>query len=302
MALRILPCRHTVPFEERDESPLETASRIAGGSVSSRRWVVATADKAQFIKEMLGYTEVVGGNTVIHRPHVYTFVGKTVTAKTAGIKPFGDRMDTGADRRFAVYATFEIEISYDIPQHTTQESEAYQSEITITETIQPASEFTTVNIEGLYWKHPTMGPQPMDALDAPGRINHLSEWVIEIRNALFLPAGVWGYPGYVNKYPVYSRRLNFWFPPETLHCSHPTVVKEETYDATTFAITLRFLYKNNGLVREVLGGPFVVAGWNHFGHHNSIGAYGTTSYERICDNVGNIKFSYPRIDFRNIVP
>lgn len=289
MSVQILPSRFTVDFEELDGSPTENISVEWEGISVNRSFRCAAADRMSLVKSFLGWTEYLGLNIIIHRPHVYTYISNDLMAYNAAIKPEGKIQAVIGDSRFANYPYATVEISYKIPQALM--AECYGAFVTISETLQEASEFVTLPEEKLFWKVDGGVYLPLDLLDAPGKVNKLLEWTYEIRNALYMPPGIWGYPGHVNAYECYSRTFDIRFPAGTLLCGNPTVSKEVSFSATTFNILLRFLAKNNGTY-------LIPKGWNYF---PNVGRSGVdVSFEPIYDSAGNPKIFYPFADFRNI--
>lgn len=290
MSVRILPCNFTVDFEEMEGSPVENVSVEWAELGVSREFKCAAADRFSLVRSLIGFTEVFGANVVIHKPHAYTFISELVMCTNVEVKPFG-KMIAGPDSRFSNYQDVIVSAIYKIPQGVM--AEAFGALVTITETLQEASEFITLPEKGLYWLVST-GPfvgEELDYMDAPGKISQLLEWTYEIRNALYVPAGVWGYPGHVNTYEVYSRTFDIRFPAGTLLCGNPTVSKEISFSATTFNISLRFLAKNNGTYAAPKG-------WNYFPRVSKVG--GAISFEPIYDTNGVAKIIYPYADFRSI--
>lgn len=289
MAVRILPCRLTVPFSELDGSPTENIAVEWTGFGANRSLKVAAANRMQLIKELLGYKEYVGGNLLIHQAHEYRYISNLLTAVSVTTKPFGKIAATPGDSRFADYPDSIVDVVYKIPQWRT--AQFYEGLVTVTDTVQPSTEFITINTEKLYWD--AAQAEPLDSMDAPGKLIHTLEWIQEIRNAIVLLPGVWGLPGYVNSYPVYSRFLNTTFPAGTLLCEPPTVDREVSFDSIpTYNITIRFVAKNNGTYA-------VPRGWNYFPRWNAGGT--SVSWLPLYDGVGNVKIFYPFADFRNII-
>lgn len=288
MAIQVVPCQFYVPFEELKGSPEESIS-VEWQGVSARRTLqCATVHRVSLIRSFLGWTEVIGANIIIHRPHIYGIISNLLTACTAATKPFGQMSQEPGDARFADYPYCRIEIGYKILESTLA---AAYGQVSITETLHDAGEFVTIPTKGLYWGTGG-GKEAIDEMDAPGKINRLLEWTIDIRGAVAVPAGVEGHPGKVNSVEEVSSSFGYKFPPGTLLCGNPTIVKEVSFAATTYDVTLRFLAKNNGTY-------VAPRGWNFFPRISAAGA--TVSYERITDGTDNKDF-YASADFSDIMP
>jgi len=284
--IRILPCLFTVDFEEMEGSPEERVSTEWQELGAIRVFRCAAGDRFQLAREFMGYTTVFGNVVKIHKAHSYSCIGADVQAVSAEIKPIG-KMIAAPDIRFANYPKGEVRITYKLPPELFR---AYGGLVSVTETLQAASEFVTVPIKGLFWYVDGINNEPITVGDAPGKINNLEEWTYEVRRARAVPAGVWNAPGYVNMKPVYSRSLDRYFPSETLLCRNPTVQREITFSDITFNITLRFLIKNNGT-------PSDPKGWNYFPRISKPGA--SVSYEYMFDGKASIteKIFYTPLDF-----
>lgn len=250
MAIRIVPHRFTVDFEELKGSPTESLSRdFWKGTGAVRVFRCASADRIKLANELLGYM----AGFVYHLPHPYTDISRLLVATNIATNPVG-KISGQDDAKFANYPKTDLTVTYTIPQET---FEAFGGLVTVTETIQEASEFVTLPTKGLFWYVDGVANEPIREFDAPGKVNKLLEWTYEIRNAQFVPGIIWYNYGKVNAYSIYSRSLDTTFPAETLLCGSPTVVRETTYYSTGYNITLRFLIKNNG----TFANPF---GWNHY--------------------------------------
>lgn len=290
MSVRILPARFTVNFEEKDGSPTESIAVEWTGFGVNRTFMVAASDRMQLIKEMLGYKEIIGGNLIVHQAHEYRYISSLLTAVSASVKPLGAKMGTDPDDiRFANYADSVVDIVYKIPQW--RMAEAYGGLISITETVQPTTEFVTISEQKLYWDNTQT--EELDSMDAPGLLIHGLEWTYEVRGALEVLPGVWGHPGKVNSRIVASNILGVWFPVGTLLCMPPTVVRELSFDAMpTYNITLKFVAKNNGTASSPKG-------WNWFPYFGKTGA--NVTWQPIYDDAGAEKIFYPYADFRDII-
>ena len=288
MAIQVVPCQFYVPFEELKGSPEESFS-LEWQGVGVRRTLQCTAGhRLSLINSFLGWVGYVGTDIIIHRPHVYGDISNLLTACTATTKPFGQMSNVPGDARFADYPHCIVEIGYRILESTLA---AAYGQVSIRETLNDAGEFVTLPTKGLYWG--TGGEKEgIDEMDAPGKVNKLLEWTVDIRGAVVVPANVWGHPGKINSAEITAPTIGVVFPPGTLLCGNPTIVKEVSFTTTTYDITLRFLAKQNG--------TFIAPkGWNFFPRISAAGS--TISYERITDGTDNKDF-YASADFNDIIP
>ncbi len=299
MIIRTIPCRFTVDFEELDGSPTEQITSdltpaFFTGTSATRVFRCASGDRMRLAREFLGYR-----SGVIYRlPHSYSDIANIVVATSIAMKPFG-KMSGQRDNKFANYPKTDLTVTYTIPPEIV---EAFGSLVTVTETMREASEFVTCSTKGLYWYVDGVNNEPTDEFDAPGVVNHLLEWTYEIRRSQYIPNGVWGHPGKVNEFAIYSRTFGKTFQPDTVLCCSPEVTQEKSFSDTSYNIRLRFLVKDNGLTAS---GDYAL-GWNHFPRRSD-----TTDtdvvYERIVrakdapDTSAGWKIFYPREDFRDIL-
>ena len=293
MIMRRIPNRITVDCQELEGSPTEEASaEFWQGTRATRIFQCASVDRIKLINEFLGYWSV--PNTY-HEPHSYIDLSFLCVATSAATKPFGKMGQARIDPRFADYPKTIVIFSYSIPPET---FEAFGGLVTVTESMQDASEFLTCSKKGLYWYVDGVTNELISDFDAPGKINNLMEWTYEIRRAQVVPAGVWGYPGSVNNATCHSDTYGRYFPVETLLCGSPEITVERTYNKTFYNIRLRFLVKNNG----TLSAP---KGWNHF-PRRSITDDVDVSYERMVravdapNTASGWKLFYPLADFSTI--
>lgn len=291
--MRIVANRITVDFEELKGSPTEKVSYDFWTGTGATRVVRCNSNvRLRLIQEFLGYWQ----GSIYHRPHPYLDLDPSgiLVATDAATVPVG-KITGQSDRRFADYPKVDVTITYSIPPEV---FEAFGGLVSITESMRDASEFLTCDTKGLFWYVDGVTNEPISNFDAPGKINNLTEWTYEIRGAVRVPNGVWGYPGSVNQATSYSNTYDRYFPAETLLCCAPEVTKERNFNRTYYNIRLRFLAKNNG----TLASP---RGWNHFPRRHDTTIV-DTSYERIVraidapNTITGWKVFYPLADFSTI--
>lgn len=283
MALFVIPCAVAVDFEELDGSPTELIyAGEAGKSIITRTLRCKSLDRARLIREFLGWTEYVGANVIIHRPHAYQVMTQWLYAFSADTIPQGRIQSSIGDSRFADYEFSHVVIKYGEPPLL---ENAYGGLVEYRETLTSASEFTTYPQENLYWGTGG-GKVPLDVLDAPTRITIMLEWIIEISGVLTLPT----LPNYIGKINSAQETSysGFNFAAGTLLCSGAESVQNTSYGLvgykTTYDMTLRFLYRPEG--------------WNFFPRPSEGGT--SVSWERITDGTDNKNF-YDAIDFSGLI-
>ena len=276
--------RITINCEELEGSPVETASaEFWNGTSATRTFRCLSIDRIKLINEFLGYWD----RNVWHEPHSYTDLTFLCVATSAATKPVG-KMSGQLDNRFAQYPKTDVTFTYTIPPET---YEAFGGLITITETVNSASEYLTFPAKSLFWD--AGQTEPLDPMDAPAKISHLTEWTYEARHVRNVPSGIFTFPGHINSIAVPSDTLRFIFPAGTLLCGVATVVRQTSFGRTDYDVTVKMLYKNNGDLTTPLG-------WNYFPNPSKTG--GPIEFGRIYDDGGTAKEFYPAADLRPIVP
>ena len=286
MAIRFIPNRMTMPFEELDGSPEEMITSRWAGSRSTRKIKCLSVNRIAVVNELLGFREFVGGNVLIHLPAPYGPDMPNLIATSAVVKPFGRTSAVPRDTRWADYEHVIISINYE--WNTRIESSVYGL-ITLRETIQDVSDFVTLPTRNLYWGTGG-GKEAIDAFDAPGKINYGLEWTYEITGAHTVPEQIFDPVGKLNLYAITAPGVNRTFPPYTLLYAAPVVESELTYSGTIYRIVLRFLQKNNGTFVDPKG-------WNWFPRISASGA--DITYEPITDGTDS-KNIYNGMDFRGV--
>lgn len=280
-----VPCEITVSgVEPRPGSPKESAAWA--DSHVTRILRCAWGDRLTLAKELLGYSE--GG--IVHLPHEYepaetseTWEGlycyKVDMVGLGGEKP-------GLDTTTGNYKYAEVTAYYKTPDYTIPDEETY-----VTESLEPSAEFRTVSNQNLYWD--AGATTKLKASEAPPRIIRHTDWVYTVHRAAAIPAEYFYLPGGVNNVPTYSVALDKWFAAETLLCCNPTLSREITSTgAQAWTITFRFSHQNNGTFSSPLG-------WNHFARDSTIG--NDTTWGRLYDVSGNIRYIYPLTDFSGLI-
>lgn len=288
MAVRFIPHRLTVPFEELDGSPEERSTNAWAGDGATRRLKCLATNRIALERELLGYIEYFGSNALIHLPAPFGIDRPNLVATNVVIKPYGKVSGVISDTRYANYIYVILDVTYEVATKVLSERYGF---ITLVEELRDLSEFVTLPTKNLYWN--TGGnKEAIDAFDAPAKIDYNLEWVYTISNAYTVPSQIFSYVGMVNSTSITNHDASMIFRPGTLLYASPVIIKEMTFGGIVYRITLRFLHKDNGLV-----GVGLYAGWNYFPRISASGS--TTTYERITDGTDNKDF-YNSADFRDV--
>ena len=293
MAVRFIPNRLTVPFEELAGSPEERSAGTWAGDTATRRLKCLSIHRLALGRELLGYTELQGGDAaagiLIRLPAPFGPDRPTLVATNVVTKPFGRVSGVPSDTRFANYEHSILDVAYEVATRVLSTRYGF---VTLSEEIRDVSEFVTLPTKGLYWG--TGGAkEAITTGDAPGKINYGTEWLYTISGAFHVPAQIFDYVGMVNSVEIPAGTTapqGQVYPPYTLLYASPVVGAEMTFRGTIYRITLRFLHKDNGTIA-------VPKGWNWFPRISAAGA--AVTYERITDGTDS-KIFYPSADFRDV--
>ena len=285
----------TVDYEELAGSPRE---RISNEGVYVERYLKCDwADRITLAREILGYWEtmsmVIDGTIhwpVFVPPDRYVPDGNTdlyfVYAYDVSIEPYNTPPKTDG----VGYNQAKLTVYYKTQEYQLIDND----EVYITESLEPASEFLTLDRRGLYFGTGATAVRLEDAnMEVPTVICRMMDWVYTIHRIPHLYAEGFDYQGTVNSAAVYSRALGMTFPAETLLCGNPTGHREiaRTGDFH-WTMTYRFTYRNNGTIASPKG-------WNHFPRTDSATSTGIV-WERITNGTDHIPI-YQTADFSRII-
>ncbi len=195
-------------------------------------------DRITLAKELLGFAT----SSFLAVPHEFNFGAHNIPnifCVSASIEPQGGiSQTTGAytkARVSAIYRNLDYDVNAPVETGTT---------LYVTEAIEPASEFLTLNNEKLFWQDGT----PIDAAEAPTKVVRCVDWVYTVHHRLHsVPLWVFSLPGTVNSNTVYSYSFKLTFGAGTLLCGNPSLSREITTDgATAWTITVRFTFRYPG--------------------------------------------------------
>lgn len=280
----IYPNDITVDYEEMSPSPEGTHAADMQSTV--RIFQCVWNQRMLFIKQLLGWSEFLAGNQFIHSAHSYQPEGMLkpqLCVEISSIKGFGALVESPEDIHIAEYHKALITARYEIPTFEINEDPSVPY---ISESIEPASEFMTLNNEGLYWDAGQVNP--IGSSEAPSMIIRMFDWVYTLHRCAAIPSELVTLIGCTNLYPIYSRVLNMWFAPGTLLLGNPTMQREHTSLGTSmWTITIRLT------AREM--------GWNNFPWPSEVDAFGNVWWGPIYDGVGVRLYPYTPVDLSGFV-
>ena len=232
----------------------------------------AWEERIMLAKELLGY---IAGGTV-YPPQEYDFGDepiRNVYCRDVAIDPLLG-IEAGEYTKALLTVTY-ANRSYDEPD---------SGETTyISESIEPASVFMTLDKGGLYWD--AGQTTPIKDMEAPQKIIRMGDWIYTKHFAPSIPSWIWTHPGTINAATVKSKELAKTFLKETLLCGNPTLSREITSEgATKWSVTVRITYNPNT--------------WNKFPRASADGAL---AFSTIYDGAGAAKTFYDTSDFGDIV-
>jgi len=284
MAHLVYPNSISITYSEMEESPREEIGVESQSAV--RVLKCAWADRLRLAAELVGYTQVMGLDTIHFLPHQYPWSGLLhLYANDVDIKPFTNKM-VGSNAYLAEYSEAVLTVTYKVPDYEMPEE---NEETYVTESIEPATEFMTLSHKNLFWDE--NGAEPIDATDAPSKLVRMTAWVYTMHKLTTLPSQVFTLPGKVNLDDVYSWSLNKWFAYETLLCGDPSLSREKTSTGVTaWAVTFRFIHRNAGDFNNPLG-------WNEFPRPKDADPNGHIKYTTVKNAGGRDILVYERDDF-----
>jgi hypothetical protein len=273
----------TVDYEELAGSRRE---RLSDDGVQVERQLICNwEDRITLAREALGYWDSLNyiwngyiTYPVYYPPDKYEPDGNTplfhVYAYDVMIEPYPTPPTTAG----LSYNKAKVTIYY----KTQDYQQIGDNEIYITESIEPCSEFLTLDKRGLYFGTGATAVRLEDAnIEVPTMISRMIDWVYTIHRVPSLTYHDFDIQGKVNANPVYSRALDITFPAETLLSGNPSAYRQiaKTGDFH-WTVTHRFTYKNNGTIADPKG-------WNHWPRTDSASSTGIV-WERITNGTENI--------------
>ncbi len=278
--------RFDIEYDHIPGSPMESGSWESFSAICNFR--VAWENRIRFIQDMLGF---ISGSTV-YQAHRYipegTGVVYNVFARTADINPIIAQSPTAG----ITYKYANVTINYSTPDY----DQPPEGEIVyVTESLEPAAEFITLNRDGLYFGTGANKVSLKDQnIEPPAKIERMTDWVYTLHRLLTLPNEVLTLPGKINSVSAYSRSLNKTWPAQTLLCGNPSLERQITSSGTTaWTVTFRFTYRNHGTISVPLG-------WQHFPRTDDVATGNALLFERITDGTDNIDI-YEEASFAGLI-
>lgn len=273
----------TVEHSEELGSPDEN---IAADRITAVRTLrCAWNERYKFAQELMGYIQESGSTIIIHLPHRYIpsggYVGELRVSEILSLQGFGGLVESPANTEFAEYVWAVISVKYTTPDYIPTTGDP--SVPLISESIEPTTEFLTLNHKNFYWD--SLGEKPMEAFEAPSGIVSMFDWVYTIHRALTIPQSLIDSVGYTNKDTLISRSLCRTFKPETLLLQNPSTSREHTsMGVTMWQITVRLTYRSQK--------------WNTFPDTSDLDSDGNIKWKPIYNSEGKIAKPVP---LRNLI-
>jgi len=267
-------CTLTVAHEELDGYPTESWEPIFS---AARKLKCAWADRAQLVKELLGY-KLPGSKTNVE-PHVYPYWDPALTSRKPialkiSVSPFGRISDGGLGQQ-SNYLHAVLDVTYEVPQYTF--SGDGETTPLVEETFEGAGEFLTLPNKGMTWGDNT----PLEEAEAPGILYRMLDYTYTRHLVEVIPAAALDYMGCVNSAAMTINAISVAVGPETVLYTQPTFDRTITADgASRFNLTYRFTIKPTG--------------WNKYRRH------GSTDPEDIYYN-GILYKPYPLADLLGLM-
>ena len=300
----------SVDFSEMDGSPEIRWSR--DGLQITRTLKCAWSDAPTLAQELMGQVATLpeGQGSVTYDPHGYQLLNNTLQAivESVQIEPFGGTKggvvdgDGNEDTTQADYDYAKVIAEYRTPEYSlfsseeatgpgsdepTDEQEAEEQDLLTRRTFEFSTgvEYITMPNAKLYWYDGTA----LTTDEAPGRMIHTLEIVVNFHDINYIPKNIVEYAGYVNQNQrTFEAVKNAWtFEPETLlykGCTGPRDLTSQGFKGRD--LTMTFSWRPDG--------------WNKFPRA------GQTTLEAIYDTEnptstedGRVK-PYPVTDFSSI--
>jgi len=253
------------------------------------KWLCDWNDRITLAKEILGGSQ----STTVTLPHKYDagdnplndVYARSVDIQSVGAAPGAAAGELYNKAELTIrYSTLDYDI--DVPEGAT---------VYVTEAIEPAAEFLTMQEEGLYWA----AAVPLNPNEAPSMVVRMFDWVYTVHRASSVPADIWTYIGYVNSDYVTSRSLGLGFAPGCLMYGNPSLKREVTSEgATAWTITYRFTHRNNGTYASPKG-------WNYFPRSDDLDANNNVTFAKVYNSTTiNDTYwvkPYPEASFSGII-
>lgn len=273
------PNRITIAHSELEPSPNLHLTRFSNTAV--RQLKCKWADSITLARELLGWTDLVSNNVITHKPHLCPGL-VNVLAQEVDVKGFGKIVDSPADTKVAEYIEALLTVHYSTPEFEEPET---SSEVYITESLESAAEFITMNYQGLYWD--TDAEEPLQAGEAPAKLIRMLEWTYTLHRLPELPTVLLDRVGMVNSKAHTSRKYSRTFGEETLLLGNPTFRRETTIKGTFLqSVTLRLLNRPQG--------------WNTFPRPSKISG-NTIEFSTIKDEDGDEVSIYEPADMSTLL-
>ncbi len=259
----------TIDFDERPEYPKEQG--YPDRFEATRKVRCDFDNRLTLAREFLGWTDEGG---TIHPAHKYD--KDDANFGPAYVASFSIEPIMGIDPLDGGYKYADLTVNYSTA--TTLDA----NNISITESVNGASEFLTIGNAELYWTSAHTADVKIDTSEYPTKLVRMLEWSYTKHRQLSIPSSVFSKMGYVNSSAISSSHLGYTFAAETLLFGNPSCARTIGSNQIDYwEITYTFMYRPNG--------------WNKFPRSTT----GAWSY--IYDATGAQVKPYSSISFSDLV-
>jgi len=233
-----------IAYEELAGSPTED---IGEGEYGGRRELKCPwAMRGELAKRLLGYSYAADGQSFVILPHEFPDRPRA-TARKVHVAPFFDadvKADAGNLTR-ASYTHALLSVEYGVGQSDASQTAGGgegSPELFVEESIEGFTEFLTLSEQQLHWA--PLGDDPLDETEAPQLLIQGFNWIYKRMKVPVIPAAVFDLMGHVNEVEVYSHKLGYTFPVETLLYNTPTLERQINSDGIQdWTLTYRMSFR-----------------------------------------------------------
>jgi hypothetical protein len=291
-----MPTLNGISYDLKEGYPKEYISNT--GITIEHKYQCAWGDRLELMKNLLGWWT----GSSFNWPHKYEPEAaggllRDVYATKCNIEPLGPVTDDSYYYKKAILNVTYERLDYYNGSFTSPGGTVSNRQVLFTERLEPAAEFLTLNRSNLYWGTGNDKYRLKDEdIETPTMVIKMLDWVLEFSHVQYLNTNHLDAIGKVNLTEVTPRTLGVSFPAETLLCGNVSASREFTRSFnnpaySTWAMTYRFTYRNNGTYASPMG-------WNHYPRTDNASSSGL-SWERITQGTDNIPI-YKTMEFNTV--
>ena len=271
-------------YTEMEGSPLLSFAR--GETLLTRKLKCLWKDRVPLARQFLGYSEYLGTDVHYWLPHDYRpwrRAQRLYCQEINNITGFAAMVESPARSTEAEYANAIMELTYKaLPYEVTWNGPL------ATETIEPVTEFITLDNGKLYWD--VSQNEKVEDIETPSFVTRMFDWVFTMHQMPYVPLNLLNLVGSVNETRVYSDTFGFFFNPETLLMGQPSIAREYKINTGArgipFTVTVRMTARSRT--------------WNVFPKASGL-VSGSMEWSNIYDDSGNRYRPYPLAEFNGVI-